>query len=124
MADALRLELSPWKIPVSVLIIGSVQTPIWEKAAQTAGSIVKKLPPESVALYRDQQTRAGVFYRQVGERGMPVSVVVKAVQRLLKQERPKEYVIIGSYAWLAELMLKLLPIRWRDWVVKKQMGLS
>ena len=57
MADALRLELAPWKIPVSVLIVGSVQTPIWEKSAPTAGEILRGLPAEAWKLYGKAQKR-------------------------------------------------------------------
>ncbi|MFM9718740.1 SDR family NAD(P)-dependent oxidoreductase, partial [Streptomyces galilaeus] len=31
-SDALRLELRPWGVPVSVIEPGSIATPIWEKS--------------------------------------------------------------------------------------------
>jgi NAD(P)-dependent dehydrogenase (short-subunit alcohol dehydrogenase family) len=123
MADALRMELIPWGISVSVLIAGSVQTPIWEKAAHTAGEIVRRMPPEAWKLYGKAQKTAGVFYTRAGHRGMPVENMAKIVTRLLQKHHPKEYVLVGWDAVMIELMDKLLPVSLRDWFVRWRMGL-
>jgi NAD(P)-dependent dehydrogenase (short-subunit alcohol dehydrogenase family) len=123
MADALRLELAPWKLAVSVLIVGSVQTPIWEKSANMAGEILRRGPAEAWKLYGKAQKRAGMFYHNVGLRGMHVEEFTRTVRRHLEKPHPKAYILVGSDAVLYELMVKLLPIRWRDWLVRWQMGL-
>jgi NAD(P)-dependent dehydrogenase (short-subunit alcohol dehydrogenase family) len=123
MADTLRLELKPWDIPVSLLIVASVRTPIWEKAAHTAGSILRDLTPEARSLYIDRQKSAGSYYRSIGQTGMPVERVVKATLRNLESRKPREYTYVGIYAILAELMVRLLPVRFRDWFVMRQMNL-
>lgn len=123
MADALRMELAPWGVMITVLIVGSVQTPIWEKAAHTAGGIVRRLPADAWKLYGKYQKRAGAFYLQTGRSGLRVEKVVKIIQHTLDVNRPKEYVLVGSDAVIFELMAKLLPVRLRDWLVRRQMGL-
>jgi NAD(P)-dependent dehydrogenase (short-subunit alcohol dehydrogenase family) len=123
LADALRIELAPWKIPVSVLIVGSVQTPIWEKSAHTAGEILRKLPPEAWQLYGKAQKQAGRFYQRTGMNGMNADKFARIVQLHVENPHPKAYILVGLDAVEIELMVKLLPVRLRDWLVRKQMGL-
>jgi NAD(P)-dependent dehydrogenase (short-subunit alcohol dehydrogenase family) len=123
MADAFRLELMPWGISVSTLIVGSVATPIWEKSSHLAGEILRRMPADAWQLYGKMQKRGGGFYRQTGLHGMQVERVARTIRHLLVVRRPKEYVFVGRYAWMIELMVKLLPVRVRDWLVRFQMGL-
>ncbi len=123
MADALRLELIPWHIPVSVLIVGSVETPIWVKSIRKAGEIMHRMPAEARALYGSAQKRAGEFYSQAGHSGIPVEQVTRVTHHLIEVAHPKAYVLVGWDAVLFELMAKLLPVRVRDWLVRRNMGL-
>jgi len=123
ISDTLRLELAPWSIPVSVLIVGSVQTPIWEKAARTAGEVRRRMPPEATQLYFQAAKRSGESYRRVGRGGMKPEEVAMTTRRLMEKKRPNAYILIGRDALLYELMVKLLPIRLRDWLVRRSMGL-
>jgi short-subunit dehydrogenase len=123
MADALRLELAPWKVPVSLLIVGSVQTPIWEKSAHTAGEILRRSPAEAWKLYGKDQKRSGMFYLRTGSRGMAAETVAQIIRRHLDKPHPKAYILVGMDAVQIELMVKFLPISWRDWLVRRRMGL-
>jgi NAD(P)-dependent dehydrogenase (short-subunit alcohol dehydrogenase family) len=123
IADALRMELAPWNIAVSVLIVGSVQTPIWEKSIHKAGEIMRRMPAEAWKLYKSPQKRAAAVYSRTGQRGLSVENVVKITQRLLETSHPKAYVLVGWDAVLLELMSKLLPVRLRDWLVRWNMSL-
>ena len=123
MADAFRLELMPWKVHVSALFVGSVQTAIWEKSANLAGEILRRGPSEAWKMYGKMQKRAGSFYRQTGMKGMSAEKVALIIRRLLEAGRPKEYVLIGRSALRIELMAKFLPVRLRDWLLRYQMGL-
>lgn len=123
MADGLRLELAPWNIKISVLIVGSVQTPIWEKSSRMAGEILRFMPAESRDMYGKMQSRAGKFYAHAGKHGMQVEELVRITKGVIKSSRPKEYILVGRDAVLIELMAKLLPVRWRDWLVRERMGL-
>ncbi len=123
VADALRLELAPWHVYISVMIVGSVQTPIWEKGSIKAVEILHRMPPEAWKLYGNAQKRAGVFYTQTGRNGMCVEKVVKVFVNLLDQAHPKSYILVGQDAVILELLSKLLPIRLRDWLIRRQMDL-
>ncbi len=123
MADALRMELAPWFISVSVMIVGSVQTPIWDKASHKAGEIVRQTPAEAWQLYGKMQKRSGAYYLSLGRRGMTAEKVAEVAHRILKSKRPKEYALVGRDAVLVELIAKLLPVRMRDLLVRGEMGL-
>ncbi len=123
LADTLRLELAPWPIFVTTFVVASVQTPIWQKAAHTAGKILRSLPPEALERYGELQKRAGAYYRDIGEHGMPVDQVVNVISQELKRPHPREMRYVGGYALLIELMARFLPIRWRDALVRRQMRL-
>jgi NAD(P)-dependent dehydrogenase (short-subunit alcohol dehydrogenase family) len=123
LADGLRLELKPWEIYVSVLFVGSVQTPIWKKSAHLAGELLRRSPSDAWNKYGAMQKRAGAFYRHAGENGMRVERVARIIREVVEVDRPKEYVLVGRSAFRIELMAKLLPVRLRDWLVRFQMGL-
>ena len=49
MSDALRLELAPWGIAVSLIEPGAVQSQIWERATMAATRTLTGVAPESLA---------------------------------------------------------------------------
>ena len=44
LADALRIELQPWNLYVSLIEPGSIATPIWSKSDATARRIAARVP--------------------------------------------------------------------------------
>lgn len=123
IADALRLELAPWNVYVTVLIVGSVKTPIWEKSWQQAIEISRREPPEASELYGKYLKRAGDFYLRAGSHGIQAQKVARIASDVVAADHPKEYILVGSDALLLELIAKLYPIRARDWIMRYQMGL-
>lgn len=123
IADALRLELAPWKVMVTVFIVGSVQTAIWDKSSRLAGEILRREPAEARQLYYQLQKQAGKFYSSAGRNGMRLERLVKTLLRQIKTRSPKEYVLVGSDAVMIELITKLYPVHWRDWLMRYKMGL-
>jgi NAD(P)-dependent dehydrogenase (short-subunit alcohol dehydrogenase family) len=123
MADALRMELAPWGIPVSVLIVGSVRTPIWEKAAHNAGELFRRMPLEAWELYGKASKHAGAYYSRIGHSGMPAEAVAKIIHHQLESSHPKAYVSVGWDAIMYELLARFVPVGIRDWLVKRSIGL-
>jgi hypothetical protein len=48
---------------------------------------------------------------------------VPIFHRVLQSRHPKPYLLVGRDAVRIELMTRLLPVRWRDWLVLRWMGL-
>jgi NAD(P)-dependent dehydrogenase (short-subunit alcohol dehydrogenase family) len=123
LADAMRMELAPWKLPVSVLVVGSIRTPIWDKATQSAEGLAAGLPPEAQTRYGEALKRSNAAYDALGRAGLPTEQVARVVARLLGSRRPPAYKIIGWDAWLYELVARCFPTRLRDWSIRLRMGL-
>jgi NAD(P)-dependent dehydrogenase (short-subunit alcohol dehydrogenase family) len=124
LADALRQELSLWSVAVTVLVVGSVQTPIWEKSSRLAGEIARREPGEAWELYGKMQKRAAKFYQQTGRKGMPVEKLARIAVQAIEARHPRATIWVGRAAIAYELMARLVPTRWRDWILWRQMGLD
>ena len=51
LTDALRLELYPWGIEVSIIEPGAVATPIWDKSMQVSLDVESEMPADGRHLY-------------------------------------------------------------------------
>jgi NAD(P)-dependent dehydrogenase (short-subunit alcohol dehydrogenase family) len=120
ITDALRMELHPWGISVSIVEPGAVATPIWEKSLREVDTLRVRVAPEQYGLYRGLMD---VIREEAGEsvrKGAPVAAVVKAVEHAMTARRPRTRYVVGRDARLW-LMLNLLPDRWRDRLILLRM---
>jgi NAD(P)-dependent dehydrogenase (short-subunit alcohol dehydrogenase family) len=115
-ADALRVELRPWRIRVVLIEPGVIETPIWETSMRAALDYSGELPPEAAKYYGDV---LAALARRVaaGVRGLPADAVARVVEGALARHRPKERYVVGRDARARLLVEKLLPTRMRDALV-------
>jgi NAD(P)-dependent dehydrogenase (short-subunit alcohol dehydrogenase family) len=109
MADALRLEVAPFGVHVSIVEPGTIATPIWTKPQRA----VNEFPPEAVALYGE---RVEQFRRLAAERAgkaVPPDEVAKAVEHALTAAKPKTRYLVGPDA-KRRARVEKLPDRLRD----------
>jgi NAD(P)-dependent dehydrogenase (short-subunit alcohol dehydrogenase family) len=121
ISDALRMELDPWRISVSLIEPGDIATPIWEKCLRTADDLNRQVAPERYALYRRLMTKARQEAEQATRKALPVSAVVKVVEKAMTARKPKTRYVVGRDAWLL-LLLNWLPDRWRDWLILREIN--
>jgi NAD(P)-dependent dehydrogenase (short-subunit alcohol dehydrogenase family) len=96
IADALRMEVAPSGVFVSIVEPGSVITPIWSKGRQSRGQMEQLLGAQGVALYGsdlEDLLRASELQERVG---MPVERVTQAIVHALTARRPKTHYLVGS----------------------------
>jgi len=124
LSDSLRGELSKWGISVSVIEPGNVATPIWEKTRTAAEKEGETMPPEAVALYREELDALRTTTERFAENAMPVERVVRAVVHALCSRRPKTRYPVGGQTRLAVWARKWIPDRIRDWYIRRELGLS
>jgi NAD(P)-dependent dehydrogenase (short-subunit alcohol dehydrogenase family) len=118
ITDALRMELMPWNIKVSVIEPGAVKTPIWQKAQQESSAYLEKLPPEGHARYGKLITAMQKITRGMDKNAMPASEVVEAVDHALTAKNPKTRYPVGREAKATLFFLKV-PDKWRDKLVAR-----
>jgi NAD(P)-dependent dehydrogenase (short-subunit alcohol dehydrogenase family) len=123
LTDALRLELYPWGIEVSIVEPGAIATPIWDKSLKTSLDIEGEIPVEGKRLYDPAARRIRDAVGRAADRAIPAEAVVRAVLHALTAERPKTRYLIGGDAKVRALMLRWLPDRVQDWILKKVLNL-
>ncbi|MGH9210108.1 MAG: SDR family NAD(P)-dependent oxidoreductase [Acidimicrobiales bacterium] len=124
VAEALRHELRPWRIPVVVVEPGAVKTRIWDKGRALVPQLVADLAdPGATALYGtaveemvgtiDAQERAAIAPQRVA------AVVARAVGA----SRPRARYLVGLDAKLAGgVVTRFAPDCVRDLIVRKFVG--
>lgn len=118
ISDGMRRELALYGIDVIVMVMGAVQTPIWEKASE-----------EDLARYSKTDYASGVAQMKattsdLGKFGMPVKRVAEAVRVALETSKPKpRYILVNDY-WRGWLLPKFIPTRTFDWAMIRQFGLT
>jgi NAD(P)-dependent dehydrogenase (short-subunit alcohol dehydrogenase family) len=110
VSDALRRELRPFGVSVSVVQPGAIMTPIWEKVATTAEAALGWADESVAALYRERFTR---FLQMNGEaaRTSPTRPhdFAHTVVRALTDVRPRTRYRVGRDAQTISLLSRLLP---------------
>lgn len=112
LADSLRVELRPWKIPVVMVEPGAIRTPIWEKSLADT----PEFPYEAGLLYGSQMAYARDVSLVAGQKGIAAEAVAQVVARILRSGRPRPRYLVGPDAHL-RAWLERLPWQLRDWLV-------
>lgn len=123
MADALRVELQPWGIHVSLIEPGSIATPIWTKGAVAADMLQAALPPSAVEDYGSAIHAIRKAAGEAARRGISPDVVARAVAHALTARVPKTRYLVGADARFRALMGQLVPDRLRDRLLTKALKL-
>ncbi len=123
LADALRVELRPWSIPVSVIQPGNVATPIWQKTLGVADQLMAALPPAARTLYEPIFATRLAQAAQRGRSGFPPERVAAAILHALTAKRPRTRYRIGTDAWGLAIFARLLPDGWRDALIARWLKL-
>ncbi|MCC7367747.1 MAG: SDR family oxidoreductase [Chloroflexi bacterium] len=121
LSDSLRLELHAWGMKVSLIEVGPVQTPIWDKSLSAMDARWESASTEGRELYNESYQRMREIGRRRSQRGIPVEQVVAAIEQALTASRPKAHYVVGPVARQFKL-LSLLPDALRDWIVLKQVS--
>jgi NAD(P)-dependent dehydrogenase (short-subunit alcohol dehydrogenase family) len=110
LSDALRVELEPWDIKVSVVQPGAIDTPIWSKGLRTANTIRERVPNERLTMYA-----AAVSSIEAGlqPHGIAPEYVARAVADALASGKPRTRYTVGKDAAIVRLFQRL-PDRIRD----------
>jgi NAD(P)-dependent dehydrogenase (short-subunit alcohol dehydrogenase family) len=114
LTDALRLELAPERIHVSVVEPGQVRTPIWEKGLSQFAGIAERVPPEGVIRYAGRLKAFRWILERAPRHSEPPAAVAAAVLHALSARKPRTRYVIGRDARIRLALSRLLPDRVMD----------
>lgn len=120
-ADALRMELSPWRIPVVLIEPAQTDTDMWRTAGSMVDDVDAALTPAERDLYGRHVSgmrKAVPISQRLAVAPEKVSDVVRAA---LTAKRPRARYIVGAGPRLQIALMTNLPVRVRDRVLRAVM---
>lgn len=118
--DALRGELHDSGIAVSLIEPGSVKTPIWSKARETAAQV--QVPEHLHQHYGHVPQAFTKVLTDTERRGIPPEQVAAAIEHALTARRPKARYLLGRDARGMVLVRGLLPAGAFDALVRRALS--
>ena len=122
IGESLRSELHPWGIGVSVVEPGAIKTPIWDKARQQADRLERALPEEARTRYVRHIAAIRKAIEMQDRQGVSPDKVAAAVERALFSPRPKTRYLVGTDARVQALLVRWLPDRPRESIIRRFAG--
>jgi NAD(P)-dependent dehydrogenase (short-subunit alcohol dehydrogenase family) len=121
ISDALRMELRPFGVNVSLVEPGAIATGIWQKALADLDMRQNEMAPERRELYRRLLLKTREEITHAPEGALPPEAVADVVVHAMTAPRPKTRYVVGTDARF-ELLMNLLPDRVRDWLILRDVG--
>ena len=122
LTDALRIELRPWGIQVSLIEPGTVATPLWSKTHFLARMNEEK-DDAAGKLYAKANAAAYAAFTKFGQSGISPERVAANVFEALTILNPKSRYLVGREAKALSLLAALVPDRLRDKMLIRRFGL-
>jgi NAD(P)-dependent dehydrogenase (short-subunit alcohol dehydrogenase family) len=123
ISDALRIELLPWGISVSVVEPGDVATPIWKKSTTAAQVTARSFPSQAEDLYGQSLKAVTQASERAAASAFDPVHVVRAVEHALTAVNPKTRYLVGPGVRLRAILKKILSDRLLDQLIVRHIGL-
>ena len=115
-SETLRRELMLYGIDVIIIGPGSVATPIWDKAEQV------DLSRYADTEYMESARHVQEYMIRNGRKGFPPEKVGEVVWHALRTRRPRVRYAVVPGNFLGRLIPMLLPKRWIDRIIARNLG--
>jgi NAD(P)-dependent dehydrogenase (short-subunit alcohol dehydrogenase family) len=122
IGESLRSELRPWGIGVSVVEPGAIKTAIWDKGRQEADRLEQVLPEDARTRYARHIAAIRKGIEMQDRQGASPDKVAAAVEHALFSRRPKTRYPVGTDARVQSLLVRWLPDRPREAIIRRFAG--
>lgn len=119
VADGFRQELRPWRIGVSIIEPGAIETPIWDRGEREFETAMEHSPIEAESMYGDLIAAFRAIIDRSRKRRIPPEKVVSSISHALTAGRPRARYLIGLDAKSQALALRFMPDRLLDFFIAK-----
>jgi NAD(P)-dependent dehydrogenase (short-subunit alcohol dehydrogenase family) len=117
-ADALRMELKPWDIPVVLVEPASIDTDMWRAAHTLVDETAAAMPAETRQLYERHLPGLGKAIAMSQKMAVPPAKVAGVVEEVLTARRPRARYVVGIGPKLLLAFVTKLPTAARDRLVR------
>lgn len=121
-AEALRMELRPWHIPVAVVEPAQTDTDMWRTADTMVEEMESALSPDERALYARHVVGMKKLIPMARRMAVAPEKVALVVERALSARRPRPRYVVGAGPRAQAALMTNLPIAVRDRVLRKVSG--
>lgn len=122
MADALRMELKPWGIRVSLVEPAQTDTDMWRTADDMLEESIAVLTPEHRQLYAKHIEGMRKMIPISQKMASPAEGVAKDIERALTAKRPRARYVTGALPKAQGVLTKVTPTPVLDTVMRAASG--
>lgn len=117
LADALRMELRPWQIRVSLIEPGPIRTDMWGNALDEYDRMTAQLAEQHRELYASHLAGNRKLLARLQKLASDPKKVVKAVDHALTSRHPKRRYLLDSLSRAQKAFVSLAPTAISDAVL-------
>jgi NAD(P)-dependent dehydrogenase (short-subunit alcohol dehydrogenase family) len=114
LADALRVELRPWRIPVSLIEPGPIRTDMWGGALDEHDRMTAELDSEHRRLYAAHLAGTRKLMGRMQKLAADSQRVTTAVEHALTSKRPKSRYVLDYASRVQKLVVAITPTAVND----------
>ncbi|MBJ7339382.1 SDR family NAD(P)-dependent oxidoreductase [Mycolicibacterium sp.] len=121
-ADAMRMELRPWRIPVVIIEPAQTDTDMWRSAGEVVLETEAAMEPHHRALYAKHLAGMKKLIPIAQRMAVPTDEVSAVVERALTTRRPRARYVVGFGPKAQVRLMTNLPTAVRDLTLRKVTG--
>jgi NAD(P)-dependent dehydrogenase (short-subunit alcohol dehydrogenase family) len=119
MAESLSIELSGTGVSVSLVEVGNIATPIWEKTKAVALELAGDLSESRWDIYRDDARAALGYLERLSEKGLAPVRVAQAIEKALTARVAKKKYTVGADSTFLGRVLPVFPPGLRQAILRR-----
>jgi NAD(P)-dependent dehydrogenase (short-subunit alcohol dehydrogenase family) len=123
LSEALRIELRPWGIRVSLIRPGQVRTPIFDKAREEYRRRTPTIPHELRPGYERLYEQTARFNERGARSSTTAEDVAQVAVKAIESRRPRACYVVGFDAWGLQVLKWLAPAWVYDRVLARATGI-